>query len=670
MSGDIGDSVSSDPASGMKSDWPEDFDGLLQLSSALTPPPYLGDAQGSHDTSFDILTTKHVRDFYKELQKHFVPHDAPFALEPCYSAEGEPPHTWLGSMSRHAALKLAPSFHDPEIHVPELLNWCEHDAHGAKWESFLRVQRTSRRQGSKDHSEPLCDCNDYLLSETCSQDPHAAAREHQLLLDLRRFLAELYAQRRSRIFAGHLSERIYNIWLTPGLIRPTDRVGSGFVILPFVTLVRRPFRVELRRTIALSVVFVPVKITHEESLSTRKMAQHEISQFVRSLAGASTHVPEHADQQFELVNGPLKSYIDELATQCRWPVTKNLAKLARGEIAQDTVPTRTSMESKTIRPHGTIRQWVELFFTATAEPVFLSIEKAVRPNAARHKRTLSDEILRAIRLSTAWSMLVMSDDFTPFDGEQPRIVDGVWWPLRHAHTSGAERVDDGVPPAVSQVLTSLVAENALPVTKGDRVDDMQCGLRGALIWRIAHLQCVVTVYRAKSNYFPDVSALYLFGWMSHALVGVTSVRAIVGALARESERSRDRDVAELAKRSHRLTLEMEEMFDLNVAWPEYGRLYTRIREGLGVEDVYRRARERLEQLSQYAEVVMRTDQEKRIETLQWIAGFLATGIIGVGVVQVLAGRHDHLAAIATAGAAVLLALVFSLYRSFRRSGPT
>ncbi len=648
------------------------FDCLIQMSSALTPPPFRDvdrDGQRRH-SRFKVLTTDYIERLEREFASNLVPDADSFELQRCDLTEAQPSHTWLGQMSRHAALALGEEFESAEGDpgIPALLNWDRRVAVPAPWRSFLRAQRPATPDGLRIEPGADPDCNDYLVSlralpdaspegEPIDTDTESAPRlrdgaDEQRLLELRRFVAKLYAQRRTRIFASHLSDRIYNLWLAPGVVRPRGEAENGLVMLPFVTRVRRPFEAEFRRTISFSIVFVPVAIGADGAEGPRKLSVSEINQLITSLGGASTHVPEHADDQFELIGGPMCDYLNSLGMHDAWPVSKSLAASALAGAP----------------PAGTMRQWVELLYTASCEAMFASQGCLGRAEGGPRGSALADEILKAIRMSTAWSTLVLSDDLQPFEAGTSQVVDGVWWPPRKKDCLGVGRVDSGVPEKLQALLRGLVSDSTLPVTSVDRVDDMECGMPSALIWRIAQLQCVVTAYHTESEHFPGVSALYLFSWMSHALVGVTSLRAMVGALGLESERSGQSDVVSLAETSHRLTLEMEEMFDLNVAWPEYGHLYERLRAQLGIANVYRRARDRLDRLSQYADIVIRTEQNRDLEMLQWIAGLLAVGIIGVGIVQVFATESGHLAGwISIAVALVTLALV--LLRFYLRGHP-
>ena len=190
----------------------------------------------------------------------------------------------------------------------------------------VRAQKP-RTQGSKALIDGApCDCNDYLISR-CHVGPEEPAEKP--LLDLRRFISGLYAERRVRIFNSELSHRIYNVWLPPGLIQAADSVDSAFVILPFVTRVRRPFRIEFRRTMTLSVVIVPVTIREGAAGKSRRMSESEISGLVHALEGGSAYAVNDSRRYFRLVDCPLSAYVDEMASQADWPTAAKTAAESR-----------------------------------------------------------------------------------------------------------------------------------------------------------------------------------------------------------------------------------------------------------------------------------------------------------------------------------------------------
>ncbi len=109
----------------------------------------------------------------------------------------------------------------------------------------------------------------------------------------------------------------------------------------------------------------------------------------------------------------------------------------------------------------------------------------------------------------------------------------------------------------------------MPVTLSGRVDDVESGDCSSLVWGFPETHCVLTVVAAENEHFSRFSALYLFALINHIITSVASTRAMIGALENEVEYSREKDLAHLAKTSYLLTLEMEELIDLNIAWPQY-----------------------------------------------------------------------------------------------------
>ena len=201
-----------------------EFNGLLQFSSALSPNRYLNvpdrkrEGRFHPDRGFN-LSNDDVEQFRNELRHQFVRHVGGFTMEQCYDeAEWKRDgaiHSWLGRDSCHAAIRLPPAFYETSRNnYPKLLWWGGSQSVDVDFETYVRAQR-SAGVDSGPVSRPVSrpdgmDCNDYLLTEKpIVQDD---------LVALQRFLAWLYAQRRSRLFASDLSERIYNIWLPPGLI--------------------------------------------------------------------------------------------------------------------------------------------------------------------------------------------------------------------------------------------------------------------------------------------------------------------------------------------------------------------------------------------------------------------------------------------------------------------
>jgi hypothetical protein len=611
-----------------KKDSEQGLYGMVQFSTAISPPPFLTRSLGivePKENRFDVVEEHHINEFHTALAESLVPSQPAFFLEQRYGWADVivPSNTWLGPRSRHAAIRVEDEFHEKECdEFPEVLRWPPRNPEEAHWLPLIRAQQARDKNRNL---LPRIDCNDFLLSRRARN----FGSSDQALFMLRRFVSSLYAQRRVRIFASDLSHRMYNVWFPPGLMRAQENSDRAFALLPFVTRVRRPFQVRFRRTLALSVILVPVDLSEgSDAQGPRRMGDSEIAALVHGLEGGTTYVVKDANQAFDLLDSPLVPYIRELAGQKKWPTAAGIA---------------TEAVSKSLS--GTLREWVELLFTAAGEPILREGENSRKKVA---ETQIADEILRSIRLCTVSSVLVMSEGLQPFDLQTSEIVQRYWWPSQAKVPLVPRPMESNLPAEVQNLLRAIALDDRLPIGAEHRIDDIDCGVASGVIFAIPQHQCVVTAFSMRSERFPDRSALNLFAWMSHLLVGAASARAMMSSLVLEAEHSREADAEQLAKTSYSLTLEMEEMFDLKIAWPEYEFLYHRLRQRLGLDATYRRMRDRLEQLSRHASVVSQHEEEHeqrdettRIKALQWYAAALAVGILLVGVWQVNSVRTPN-----------------------------
>ena len=504
---------------------------------------------------------------------------------------------------------------------PILLNWPERQSECAPWDTYLPVQRAIDKssgellQGSEDW-----DCNDYLVDG-------GSRALYRNMLELRSFLSVLYAIRRSRIFANDLNDRMYNVWLPPGLLRSSDHKERALVLLPFVTRVRQPFRTEFRETTSIHFILAPVSFGgSSDAERTRRLTIEEIAVLVGGTKGSSTHVPKDARTTYSLIQSPLRSYLDALVQD---PERLTLRKI------RETAGSRWC---------GTLRAWIEIVTIAIEEPIFRSDHTRRHGENQGTGSLLAQEVLNAIRLSSAWSVLVVDPNLNPFDFKRSRIVDNFWWPESDAAASSmtgeSDDLSSGVPSGLDRLLRAIVGEKGFPAASRGRIDDVNCGVPAAMTWGIPDEQCVVTAVSQCRDRFPGESALNMFGWVSQSLAGIVTARAMIGAMANDAARLREQDVVELAGVSYLRTLELEELFDLNTSWPEYGQFYRNIRSSFGLDRMYERAKQRSKELSQHAEVVTRARQDETLRALQWVAAVLTIGILAIGVLQIFADHRN------------------------------
>jgi hypothetical protein len=245
---------------------------------------------------FTELNKKDVRVINGELESAFRP-GKQFLLEGLGAGSQRPrlPHTWLWEWSRHQPAGMPGVFFPSDsgslecpagLAFPKALDWPDRQPEPTLASTYVRLQRVLEETSFSDYNDRIVTCEevqrDRARLTACDQ--------------LRNFFAWLYAQRRSAIYASNLSERIYHIWLPGGLLSTAtdspNKVGP-LVILPLVTMVRRPNQLAWRHTIGITVIFVPVKREEGGRLGSRPLINedsHEVEFLTRALEGGSTGV--------------------------------------------------------------------------------------------------------------------------------------------------------------------------------------------------------------------------------------------------------------------------------------------------------------------------------------------------------------------------------------------
>jgi hypothetical protein len=95
---------------------------------------------------------------------------------------------------------------------------------------------------------------------------------------------------RSVIFTSGLRERIYNIWLPPGILVPSSTPSSGpgkIAVFPFVGLTTRPSGQSWRFVFMFNAIIAPTASDNGET--SRELTDAEMGALVGCLDGPSTN---------------------------------------------------------------------------------------------------------------------------------------------------------------------------------------------------------------------------------------------------------------------------------------------------------------------------------------------------------------------------------------------
>lgn len=421
----------------------------------------------------------------------------------------------------------------------------------------------------------------------------------QSLVDAQRFLMFLFALRRSTLFASNLRERIYNIWLPPAVLVPdTPRPWADKIaVFPFVGLTRRPNSQAWRFVFTFNAIIIPM--ADEYGAKKRKLTDAEVGALIGSLDGPSTNpIDRHRGlPRYRVVGDTWRDYALHLKLQ--------------GPECALAIPDKEC--------YGTLRNWLELLFFSVARCQLVGPGGGNRYKSYRDKH-LADEVLRAIRTTSCWSVLLdVPPGVKPATPRDPSPRDGESWSPK-ADPHGLMRCFDHM---------SVGPARWFRPTDDDRVDQGRVGERTWMAWALPMRRCIVTFYFSRAEEFPLRSRLNLFALFGYMIAGLMTSREILVQLGHDVELYRKpRAAAELRRK---YVIELEEMFDLDIAWTFYRKLYQRMRRLRGLDDMYRSVKERAEMLAQFSAALDDIKTEKGRTRLSVAAAVLAVAILGVTI---------------------------------------
>jgi len=627
--------------------------GLLQFTCGL-PTPDLSNHRVSAVSR--AVTVGDVWERRRNLRSWLLPPGNDFQLHGLTDLFGGctvlPPHTWLQQLSRHAAIELRDYSsrrpgEPPPAGFPEALDWHQPRGDGtAPWTHFLRVQR-ARDDSNRFTAET--DCNDYLIRwptlPAAKPDVEAGS-----LWELQLFFCEFLAQRRGAIFASHVSERIYSIWLPPGVISlddgdPQRDEDACFAVLPVVNVVRRPYGLDWRYAMSVTALFVPWRPADRGKQPAprepRSMRPQEIVDLIASTGGNSTYLRDSGGLRWTLSeDSPLCAYLKNVTSDQR----RDFCRQYGGPDKSRTWPSQT------------LRHWIELLLMTVAEVPKGQDEREddrlLPEQQQADDRILSDEVLRCLRVNGIWSAVLLTDSFSFCTGTS-RLADDRWWPGQmNPFPDTIDAMSTGIPDDLKAVFDPLARRDRgfLPAPD-DRIDVLSTGGKAHITWRIPRENIMITAYSRSADDFPSFSSLYLVGWFVYMAVGVTCAWQTMYSLTHDTDRLRD--VAELSQLGHDRIMDLEDVYEFDVAWPAYAQFYRHVRELLGVDREYAEIKERLDLLFRFAQVEQRTKEDRlrdeeirlgteeqrlsltRSHTVEYVAAVIAFLVLLVTVLTLL-----------------------------------
>jgi hypothetical protein len=610
-----------------------DLVGLIQLTTAIRIPQRGRPTSSRDDEEEEGGLSYSTMELISATIKNIF-ETSQFEVHPLTAAqrEGYPDwvprqsaHTWLGTRSRHVAIELLPCFYDPRQPLPPALDFhpdgfqAEPDSN-PPWISYKRFQ-AARDRPRDTHTgcieQQYLDATDYMVRQRGVSENDCSTPENisqSKLESIQCFLAELYAQRKADNLAARLSERIYHVWFPPGSLTPRPEheltlrkcIGTlGF--LPFVTFVRRPREEVFRRTVSVSIILIPLNDSLD--VGRRTFLAEEIHTLLQVIFSPATQSFNREAAQLPSalkyrLHGPLRDYLLGLKSEHK-DTRPLLCDIVSGEFPQ--VRASGSNESRNA-PEASVRQWMELSITAGTE------RGITEGNSPWRGRELADGILSAIRMNGTWLVSVLHEQIPPVSA-WIEYFDGGLGPDPRQLPYDVTRLLDQLamqPRAFNRVMPRL--QTVFPVRLFNRINTAQT-LDNTLTWRIPARNGIVLTFPRTAESFPGASSLNSFGFLGHMVIAVSSSMDMMDALLREA--AGQPDTLRRSSVAHELLIELEEMFDLDIASINYRLMWRRLLETFGLDSYYRLILERMELLGRYAETEEREEGQRFESTVAY-----------------------------------------------------
>jgi hypothetical protein len=377
------------------------------------------------------------------------------------------------------------------------------------------------------------------------------------------------------------------------------------------------------------VNFVLVPLCGHDKVAAREFGNDEILTLLQMATQPTSTQTSRTAMLRYVLRGPLATFLNPLCEDFEnRPLCSDIWSTAfRRSVAS---PQDGSSAGATVCPAvaATLRQWVELLVTASGERGV-----AVGERPWQSSRELADTVLSALRINSAWLVSVLHDAIPPV-AEWWQHPDGFWGP-------GTSEI----PVKLTTLLDNLMLQlrpakrklssgsRQFPIEIFSRIDSAQSmeGSASALIWHIPGRRGIVSAYSRSSESFPGRSSLNLFGALGHIVIGASCAMDMMNALPREAVMQPD--TRKRAHGAHELLVELEDIFDLDLAYDPYRIMWRRLLTAFGLDAHYRMVLERVELLSRYAEVeereqaVRERDRRRDFETTVT----LGAAVLGVGV---------------------------------------
>jgi hypothetical protein len=453
------------------------------------------------------------------------------------------------------------------------------------------IQAESRILARKSKKGVLL-ANEYLVEPP--------GRETEAARPLSHLFLELLAQRRSLLFAPALAERIYNVMFPLGIL--TDSRGVGFALIPWITLIRGSFTSRVRHTIEFGMFVLPITDHRPEEQELSSVAELEernldIGEVVRIAARGDGSGPtfswERNPHEYKL-SGPLRRYLVDLRhhlQDCLSLETKVAGEVVRSD--SSVVAVLDSILEGLTAPTVTMRKATEGLNACLVGQLFSEHSHIKRKESRIRVEQFGDEIAQSIAMNLVISVLSCA----------PENIAG-------------DR-DDGAK-GVAKVLDQWVGYQGTSSAK----------IYEEPSWALFHLEphrCFLILYDSTRREFPTVTPLQPIGWLAYIMGSLAALTEMLTSFYHEIEEPED--IGQLLGVTSDIVLNFDEIYDLDILWHAYRRVYDRCVKALKIDHDYDQLMRKVGGIRAEVETTSRIRTENSVQAIGLLGAVVAIFVV-------------------------------------------